>query len=81
MKSDFAYDASFTVEPAYYSGGIPVFTPTSKEFSDFYKFNKAINKYGMKSGIVKIIPPKKWKLQLSNCYTEEKLGSVKIKNP
>lgn len=35
----------------------------------------------MKSGIVKIIPPKKWKLQLSNCYTEEKLGSVKIKNP
>jgi jmjN domain len=33
---------------------------TMKQFRDFQKFIGKINKYGMKSGIVKVIPPKEW---------------------
>jgi uncharacterized membrane-anchored protein len=31
-----------------------------KQFEDFKKFIDKIDKYGMKSGIVKVIPPKEW---------------------
>jgi hypothetical protein len=50
------------VEPAeYYDGGkIPIFRPTMRQFKDFQKFVNKIDKYGMKSGIVKVIPPKEW---------------------
>jgi hypothetical protein len=37
-----------------------VFTPTLEEFKDFKAFMEAIEKYGKRSGIVKIIPPKEW---------------------
>ncbi|UZJ57528.1 hypothetical protein CBS101457_006848 [Exobasidium rhododendri] len=40
--------------------GIPVFEPTWEEFKDFYTFCQRIDEWGMKSGIVKIIPPKEW---------------------
>lgn len=39
---------------------IPVFEPTMSQFADFYKFCEAINDWGMKTGIVKIVPPKEW---------------------
>ena len=31
-----------------------------EEFKDFYKFITAVDSYGMKSGIVKVVPPKEW---------------------
>lgn len=81
MESVYAEDPNLVVEPAYYSGGVPVFVPTMSQFHDFYKFNKAINKYGMQSGIVKIIPPPEWKQLLEGNYTQENLDNVKVKNP
>lgn len=81
MESVYAEDPNLVVEPAYYTGGIPVFQPTMDQFHDFYKFNKAINKYGMQSGIVKIIPPPEWTKLLKGSYTEENLNNVKVKNP
>lgn len=68
-------------EPAFYSGGVPVFMPTMAEFADFYRYNKAINKYGMQSGVVKVVPPPEWTALLEGTYTDENLKSVKIKNP
>lgn len=69
------------ISPAYVTGGVPVFTPTKAQFRDFYAFNKAINKYGMQSGIVKIIPPREWVESTARCYTPENMRSIKIKNP
>lgn len=72
---------SMSVHPAYYDGGVPVFTPTYDEFKDFYAYNKAINPYGMQSGIVKVIPPREWSSQLDGIYTEDNLNNAKIKRP
>lgn len=48
--------------------GIPVFEPTEEDFmgtdgtegGGFYEYVKRIEKYGMRSGVVKVIPPKSW---------------------
>jgi hypothetical protein len=50
------------IEPDHYwdGGKIPVFKPTMDQFRSFEKFCTKIDKYGMKSGIVKVIPPKEW---------------------
>jgi hypothetical protein len=40
--------------------GIPVFRPTMAEFADFEAYMKRIECWGMRSGIVKVIPPKEW---------------------
>ena len=50
------------IEPDHYwdDGKIPVFKPTMDQFRSFKKFIEKIDKYGMKSGIVKVIPPKEW---------------------
>ena len=53
------------IEPDHYwdgenGGRIPVFKPTMDQFRSFKKFVDKIDKYGMKSGIVKVIPPKEW---------------------
>lgn len=81
METKYKADPNLVVEPKYYNNGVPVFEPTMAEFEDFYKFNKAINKYGMQSGIVKIIPPVEWLNLLEGTYTEETLRKVCIKNP
>lgn len=39
---------------------IPVFEPTMEQFADFYRFCEAIDSWGMRTGIVKVIPPKEW---------------------
>lgn len=31
-----------------------------RQFKDFQKFIEKIDKYGMKSGIVKVVPPPEW---------------------
>lgn len=33
---------------------------TMDQFRDFQKFINKVDKFGMKSGIVKVIPPKEW---------------------
>jgi len=49
--------------------GIPVFKPSWYEFCDFEKYMEAIQPWGMRSGIVKIQPPKEWLvLTLSYVY-------------
>lgn len=40
--------------------GIPVFKPTMDEFRDFESYMNKIECWGMRSGIVKVIPPKEW---------------------
>ena len=40
--------------------GIPVFKPDIHEFNDFEGYMSRIEAWGMKSGIVKIVPPKEW---------------------
>lgn len=81
MESLYNSNSHLDISPDHYTGGVPVFKPDFEEFRDFYKFNKAINKYGMQSGIVKVIPPKEWKQELRKCYTSDNFDQVKIKNP
>jgi hypothetical protein len=43
--------------------GIPVFEPSMKEFEQeggFYGYVQRIEKYGLRAGVVKVIPPKEW---------------------
>lgn len=81
MQSVYPHKTTLHIEPSYYDNGVPVFQPTMHEFRDFYNFNKAINKYGMQSGIVKVIPPTQWVLRVQKCYTESNLEQVSIHNP
>ena len=46
--------------------GIPVFKPTMAEFEDFEEYMTRVEPWGMRSGIVKIIPPKEWSVT-SHC--------------
>lgn len=69
------------IEPDhYYEGGrIPVFKPTMDQFRDFQAFIQKIDKYGMKSGIVKVIPPQEWRDSLP--ALDEAVKSIRVKNP
>jgi hypothetical protein len=40
--------------------GIPVFKPTMEEFQDFEGYMNSIEAWGMRSGVVKVIPPAEW---------------------
>lgn len=44
--------------------GIPVFKPTVEEFADFEKYMESVECWGMRSGIVKVVPPKEWCVHL-----------------
>lgn len=44
----------------YDDSGVPVFEPSMEQFSDFYRFCESVDEWGMKRGIVKIVPPKEW---------------------
>lgn len=74
-------DADEDIEPDHYfeGGKIPVFKPTMDQFRSFRKFVDKIDKYGMKSGIVKVIPPKEWRDSLPPL--DEAVKSIKVKNP
>ncbi|KAF3921429.1 hypothetical protein ABW21_db0203244 [Orbilia brochopaga] len=63
----------------YDNGKVPVFKPTMAQFQSFKKFVAKIDHYGMKSGIIKIIPPKEWRDSLP--ALDEKVRDIKIKNP
>jgi len=60
-------------------GRIPVFKPTMDQFRSFKKFMEKIDKYGMKSGIVKVVPPQEWRNSLP--ALDEYVKRIKIKNP
>ncbi|KAG8808761.1 hypothetical protein FRC17_003793, partial [Serendipita sp. 399] len=59
--------------------GIPVFKPTWQEFCDFEKYMEAIQPWGMRSGIVKVIPPAQWKEGLPDARPF--LEDIKIRHP
>ncbi|CAK7212973.1 hypothetical protein SCUCBS95973_001641 [Sporothrix curviconia] len=67
------------VEPDHFSGTVPVFRPTMQQFRDFKKFMSKIDKYGMKSGIVKIIPPQEWKDSLEPL--DNLVKTIKVREP
>ena len=59
---DMSDDDEEEIEPDHYwdDGKIPVFKPTMAQFKSFKKFIEKVDKYGIKSGIVKVIPPQEW---------------------
>ncbi|KAI0259156.1 JmjC domain, hydroxylase-domain-containing protein [Gloeopeniophorella convolvens] len=61
------------------SRGIPVFKPSMEEFQDFEGYMNRVECWGMRSGIVKVIPPKEWTESLPPLANQ--LAGVKLKNP
>ncbi|KAG8215808.1 JmjC domain, hydroxylase-domain-containing protein [Butyriboletus roseoflavus] len=59
--------------------GIPVFKPTMDEFSNFEGYMTKIECWGLRSGIVKVIPPKEWVEALPPI--SDQLANVKIRSP
>ncbi|TDL21606.1 JmjC-domain-containing protein [Rickenella mellea] len=59
--------------------GIPVFKPTMEEFQDFEGYMNKVECWGMRSGIVKIVPPKEWTESLPSIIPQ--LANVKLKTP
>ncbi|TIB43146.1 hypothetical protein E3P86_00102 [Wallemia ichthyophaga] len=64
----------------YVCRGVPVFEPTMDEFVDFYDYVQKIDRYGMKAGIVKVIPPVEW-LETLPEYNASNLDKIKIRQP
>ncbi|CAE7196171.1 hypothetical protein PTNB85_05711 [Pyrenophora teres f. teres] len=79
--SEIDSDDDKDIEPDHYfeGGKIPVFKPTMEQFHNFKRFIDKIDKYGMKSGIVKVIPPTEWRKTLPDLT--EAVKSIKVKNP
>ncbi|KAF4977574.1 hypothetical protein FZEAL_5945 [Fusarium zealandicum] len=67
------------VLPDHWSGTVPVFKPTMHQFKDFKRFMEAVDSYGMKSGIIKIIPPQDWKDSLPKL--DDLVKQVKVREP
>ncbi|PGH01625.1 hypothetical protein AJ79_07873 [Helicocarpus griseus UAMH5409] len=64
----------------FYGGGkIPVFKPTMDQFRDFAAFIQKVDSYGMKSGVIKVIPPKEWIDSLPSL--DDPIKSIRVKNP
>lgn len=61
--------------------GVPVFRPSMEQFRDFYSFVRSINEYGMRSGIVKVVPPKEWLEMVDFPPKREILQGIKIRKP
>ncbi|KAI1106458.1 hypothetical protein F4804DRAFT_300713 [Jackrogersella minutella] len=67
------------VIPDHWSGTVPVFRPDMHQFKDFKKFMTKVDCYGMKSGIVKIIPPKEWTEQRPPL--DDLIKQIRVKEP
>ncbi|KAI0804872.1 hypothetical protein GGR55DRAFT_303912 [Xylaria sp. FL0064] len=67
------------VTPDHWSGTVPVFKPPMSQFKDFKKFMEKIDSYGMKSGIVKIIPPQEWKDKLP--ALQDLVKQIRVREP
>ncbi|OSS48003.1 hypothetical protein B5807_06326 [Epicoccum nigrum] len=79
--SDIDSDDGEDIEPDHYwdGGKIPVFKPTMAQFHNFKRFIDKVDRYGMKSGIVKVIPPTEWRQSLPDL--QEAVKSIRVKNP
>ncbi|CCG80525.1 putative Jumonji family transcription factor [Taphrina deformans PYCC 5710] len=68
--------------PDHYWGGsdgtIPVFKPSMDQFRSFPEFIKKIDHYGMKTGIVKVIPPQEWLDSLPDL--DDKVKDIKVQS-
>ncbi|KAI1424821.1 hypothetical protein F5Y12DRAFT_750336 [Xylaria sp. FL1777] len=67
------------VTPDHWSGTVPVFKPGMSQFKNFKKFMEKIDSYGMKSGIVKIIPPQEWKDKLP--ALQDLVKQIRVREP
>ncbi|KAH8593244.1 hypothetical protein B0O99DRAFT_516058 [Bisporella sp. PMI_857] len=69
------------IQPEEYAdeGRVPVFKPTMAQFKSFTRYMEGVNPYGMKSGIVKVIPPAEWKDSLPRL--DEAIKTIKVKEP
>ncbi|RFU33611.1 hypothetical protein B7463_g2750, partial [Scytalidium lignicola] len=69
------------VEPAFWAddGHVPVFKPTPNQFKTFNRYMEKVNPWGMKSGIVKVIPPTEWREKLP--LLDDAIKKIKIKEP
>ncbi|KAK0614331.1 hypothetical protein B0T14DRAFT_499626 [Immersiella caudata] len=67
------------VLPDHWSGTVPVFKPTMKQFREFKLFMEKVDQYGMKSGIIKIIPPQEWKESLAPL--DEMVKQIRVREP
>ncbi|KAI1214297.1 uncharacterized protein F4807DRAFT_120920 [Annulohypoxylon truncatum] len=67
------------VTPDHWSGTVPVFKPDMHQFKDFKKFMTKVDCYGMKSGIIKIIPPKEWTDQRPPL--DDMIKQIRVKEP
>ncbi|CAD6443628.1 b60b918e-75f3-4fc0-b5f3-c5bdd1d0042e [Sclerotinia trifoliorum] len=79
--SDVDLSADDAIEPEHWEddGRVPVFMPTMAQFKDFNLFMDKVNKYGMKSGIVKVIPPPEWKAALPPL--DDAIKTIRVKDP
>ncbi|BFZ55601.1 hypothetical protein PYCC9005_002642 [Savitreella phatthalungensis] len=68
------------IEPDHYwqNGAVPVFKPTWDQFKSFPDFIAKIDAYGMKAGIVKVIPPKEWLDQLPDL--DDKVKDIRVRS-
>ncbi|KAI1857986.1 hypothetical protein JX265_011016 [Neoarthrinium moseri] len=67
------------VLPDHWSGTVPVFKPDMHQFKDFKKFMNKVDSYGMKSGIIKIIPPTEWRENLP-AY-DDMIKQIRVREP
>ncbi|KAI0537702.1 hypothetical protein GGR58DRAFT_470450 [Xylaria digitata] len=67
------------VIPDHWSGTVPVFKPDMHQFKDFKKFMEKVDSFGMKSGIVKIIPPQEWKDKLP--VLQDLVKQIRVREP
>ncbi|KAI5926049.1 hypothetical protein F4810DRAFT_621085 [Camillea tinctor] len=67
------------ITPDSWSGTVPVFKPTMHQFKDFKKFMEKVDRYGMKSGIIKIIAPQEWRDKLPEL--ENLVKQIRVKEP
>lgn len=49
------------------------------QFRDFQRFINTVDKYGMRSGIIKVIPPQEWRDALP--ALDEAVKKIRVKNP
>ncbi|ORY73882.1 JmjC domain, hydroxylase-domain-containing protein [Protomyces lactucae-debilis] len=68
------------IKPDHYwaDGAIPVFKPTMQQFKSFPDFIKKVDRYGMKAGIIKVIPPAEWLAQLPDL--DDKVKDIRVKS-
>ncbi|CZS88635.1 related to regulator of deoxyribodipyrimidine photo-lyase PHR1 [Rhynchosporium graminicola] len=80
LEPDIDINEKLEIEPDHISsGGVPVFKPTMEEFVDFTRYMGAVNKYGMRTGIVKVIPPAEW--VAAQPRLDEAIKTVRVKEP